>query len=98
LAPFLVSTFVYKDLELPELVRRERNLFLLWAFPLYLRNLTAGRFVSLPAPKDLLPMGGFASKLSLGGLTEICQHISLNQGKNNNFHGDLHAFVPTLVI
>jgi len=42
--------------------------------------------------------GRIASKLSLGRFTEVCHHIWLKPGKNNNFHGDLYAFVTTLVI
>lgn len=62
-----------------------------------LRKVTVGCFVWLSASDDLLHMVGFASKLSLGRCTEICHHIWLKPGKNNNFHGDLYAFVTTLV-
>lgn len=62
-----------------------------------LRKLAVGCFVSLSAADDLLPMVGFTSKLSLGRFTEVCHHIWLKPGKNNNFRGDLYAFVTTLV-
>jgi hypothetical protein len=60
-----------------------------------LRKVIVGGFVSLPA-SDLLAMVGFASELSLGICTEVCHHIWLKPGKNN-VHGDLYAFVTTLV-
>lgn len=62
-----------------------------------LRKVIVGCFVSLPASDDLLPKIGLASKLSLGRCTEVFHHIWLKPGKNNKVHGDLYAFVTTLV-
>ena len=80
-----------------------------WACEIERRSVS-GRFRKIVAKIDRWPLclavrfGRLAShsriyiKIVIGGrFTEVCQHIWLRSGKNNNFRGDLHASVTTLL-